>query len=69
VSDILTPLTQTAAYLSQAGFASSQDPEVAQHLQTFTSLVTQLQDVVNTINAKDATLLASKPGLPPIAPA
>lgn len=68
LSDILTPLTQTAANLAQAGYESVQDPEVAAHLENFTNLVTQLQDVVGRINEKDASLLASKPGPPPTAP-
>ena len=38
--------------------------EVAQHLQTFTDLVTQLKDVVARINQIDPSLLASKPATP-----
>ena len=45
------------------------DPEVVQHLQTFTNLVTQLKDVVSQINQIDPSLLASRPGPPPSAPA
>ena len=68
LDDILTPLAQTAANLNQAGLvASSNNPDVAQHLQNFTSLVTQLQDVVSKINQIDASLLASKAGPPPSA--
>jgi len=68
LDDILTPLTQTAANLTQARVGAALDPEVAQHLQTFTELVTQLRDVVQKLNAIDPSLLASKPGPPPGAP-
>lgn len=67
LGDILTPLTQTAANLSRAGHPALQDPEIAAHLQNFTNLVTQLQDVVGRINQLDATVLASRPGPPPAA--
>jgi hypothetical protein len=70
LDDILTPLTQTAASLNQAGLiGAAVDPEVAEHLQRFTDLVTQLKDVVNQINQIDPSLLASKPGPPPTASA
>jgi hypothetical protein len=65
LTDILTPLTQTAANLTAAGHPAVQDPEMAQHLANFTNLVTQLQDVVTRINQLDATVLASRPGPPP----
>ena len=68
LDDILTPLTQTAANLTQGRVGAALDPEVAQHLQTFTDLVTQLRDVVQKLNAIDPSLLASKPGPPPGAP-
>ena len=67
LTDILTPLTQTAANLAAAGHPAVQDPELSQHLENFTSLVTQLQEVVGRINQLDATVLASRPGPPPIA--
>jgi hypothetical protein len=66
LDDILTPLTQTAASLTTAGMLGpGADPQIAQHLQQFTDLVTQLKDVVGRINQIDASLLASKPGPPP----
>jgi hypothetical protein len=66
LDDILTPLTQTAASLNAAGMiGAGVDPQIAQHLQEFTDLVTQLKDVVGRINQIDASLLASKPGPPP----
>jgi hypothetical protein len=67
LTDILTPLTQTAANLAQSGHPAVQDPEIAQHLQNFADLVSQLQDVVTRINQLDATVLASRPGPPPSA--
>ena len=67
LDDILTPLAQTAANLTQGRVGAALDPEVAQHLQTFTDLVTQLRDVVQKLNAIDPSLLASKPGPPPTA--
>jgi hypothetical protein len=65
LDDILIPLTKTASNLAQAGMVTAQDPETAQHLQKFTDLVTQLQDVVSHINQIDPSLLASKAGPPP----
>jgi hypothetical protein len=66
LDDILTPLTQTASRLNTTGtVGAATDPAVAQHLQTFTDLVTQLKDVVARINQIDPTLLASKPGPTP----
>ena len=65
LDDILTPLTQTASQLNGGRVGAALDPEVAQHLQTFTDLVTQLKDVVSRINQIDPTLLASKPTTPP----
>jgi hypothetical protein len=67
IDDILTPLTQTAANLTQANLGSATDPEMAQHLQQFTDLVTQLHQVATRINQLDPSLLASKPGPPPSA--
>jgi hypothetical protein len=68
LDDILTPLTQTVTNLNAAGMLDpSADPEIAQHLQTFTDLVTQLKDVTSRINQIDANLLASKLGPPPSA--
>jgi len=70
LDDILTPLTQTASNLALAAApGAALDPEVVQHLQTFTSLVNQLKDVVSQINQIDPSLLASRPGPPPSAPA
>jgi hypothetical protein len=69
LDDILIPLTQTASNLAQAAAPrAALDPEVAQHLQTFTNLVTQLKDVVSRINQIDPSLLASNPGPPPSVP-
>jgi hypothetical protein len=65
LDDILTPLTKTASNLTQAGQGAAMNPEAAQHLQKFTELVTQLQDVVSHINQIDPSLLASKAGPPP----
>jgi hypothetical protein len=66
LDDILTPLTETATHLNSAGLVrTAVDPDVAQHLQTFTDLVSQLKDVVAQINQIDPNLLASKPGPPP----
>jgi hypothetical protein len=68
LDDILTPLTQTAGHLNTAGMVGqATDPQVAQLMQQFTDLVSQLKDVVAKINAIDPTLLASKPGPPPSA--
>jgi len=67
MDDLITPLTQTVGNLHAAGMVTS-DSEVAQHLQTFNDLVSQLKDVVGNINSIDPTLLASKPGPPPSAP-
>jgi hypothetical protein len=67
LDDILTPLTQTAANLNQANFASAADPTVAAHLQKFTDLVSQLKDVAGQIDSIDSSLLASKAGPPPSA--
>jgi hypothetical protein len=68
LDDILTPLTQTSTHLNTAGIVSSTtDPRVAELMQKFTDLVTQLKDVVAQINAIDPNLLASKPGPPPSA--
>jgi ABC-type transporter Mla subunit MlaD len=64
LDDILNPLTQTASNLNTGRVGAALDPEVAQHLQTFTDLVTQLRDVVARINQIDPTLLASKPAPP-----
>jgi len=66
LDDILTPLTQTASRLNTGGtVGAAMDPAVAQHLQTFNDLVTQLKDVVAQINQIDPSLLASKPATPP----
>ena len=67
LDDILTPLTQTVGNLHAAGMVTA-DSEVAQHLQTFNDLVTQLKEVVGHINSIDPNLLASKPGPPPAPP-
>jgi len=72
LDDILTPLIQTASQLAQAGqtqaeFRAALDPQVTQHLQRFTELVTELREVVQRINQVDPSLLASKRGPPPIA--
>jgi hypothetical protein len=68
LDDILTPLTQTSGHLTTAGIVGqATDPQVAQLMQQFTDLVTQLKAVVAQINAIDPTLLASKPGPPPSA--
>jgi len=69
LDDILIPLTQTAANLTQANIGSSQDPAVAEHLQKFTDLVNQLKEVTGHLNTLDPTLLASKAGPPPSAAA
>lgn len=68
LNDILIPLTQTAANLSQARTGAVMDPHVAEHLQRFTDLVTQIKDVVAQIDQIDPSLLASRPGPPPTAP-
>ena len=66
MDDILTPLSQTTTHLNNAGIVgAATDPEVAQLLQRFNDLVSQLKDVVNQINQIDPSLLASKPGPPP----
>ena len=69
LDDILTPLTQTATHLATAGLLSgaADHPEMAQHLQRFTELVSQLREVASQIDQIDPTLLASKPGPPPSA--
>jgi hypothetical protein len=67
LDDILTPLTQTAAQVNTGRVGAALDPEVAQHLQTFTDLVSQLKDVVAQINQIDPTVLASKSAPPPSA--
>jgi ABC-type transporter Mla subunit MlaD len=67
LDDILTPLTQTAANLAQANIGAAQDPAVAEHLQKFTDLVSQLKEVTSNINSIDPSLLASKAGPPPSA--
>jgi ABC-type transporter Mla subunit MlaD len=67
MDDILAPLTQTAANLAQAQVGSATDPTVAEHLQKFTDLVSQLKEVSSNINSLDPTLLASKAGPPPSA--
>ena len=68
MDDILTPLTQTTTHLNTAGMVgAATDPEVAQLLQRFNELVSQLKDVVTQINQIDPTLLASKAGPPPSA--
>ena len=68
MDDILTPLTQTTTHLNTAGIVgAATDPEVAQLLQKFNDLVSQLKDVVSQINQIDPTLLASKAGPPPSA--
>jgi hypothetical protein len=67
LDDILNPLTQTASRVAQAAPGAALDPEVAQHLQTFSELVNQLKDVVTQINSIDPNLLASKPASPPSA--
>jgi hypothetical protein len=69
LDDILTPLTQTAANLTQANVGAATDPTVAAHLQRFNDLVSQLKEVTSTINQIDSSLLASKPGPPPSAAA
>jgi hypothetical protein len=67
LGDILAPLTQTVGSLQAAGMVTA-GSEVAQHLQTFNDLVTQLHEVVGHINSIDPNLLASKPGPPPSPP-
>lgn len=67
LDDILTPLTQTAANLRQAGLGRALDPEVAEHLDRFNDLVNQLKEVVGHIDQLDSSLLVSKPGPPPLA--
>ena len=67
LGDILAPLTQTVGNLQNAGMVTA-DSEVAQHLQTFNDLVSQLHEVVGHINSIDPNLLASKPGPPPSPP-
>jgi hypothetical protein len=66
LDDLITPLTQTVDNLHAAGMVTP-DSEVAQHLQTFNDLVSQLKNVVGNINSIDPNLLASKPGPPPSA--
>jgi hypothetical protein len=70
LEDILNPLIETSSQLMAAGqtqpeFSAALRPEVTQHLQRFTELVTELRDVVQRINDADPSLLASKPGPPP----
>jgi hypothetical protein len=68
MDDILSPLSQTTTHLNTAGMVgAATDPEVAQLLQQFNELVSQLKDVVTKINQIDPTLLASKSGPPPSA--
>ena len=67
LADILAPLTQTVGNLQAAGMVTA-GSEVAQHLQRFNDLVTQLHEVVGHINSIDPNLLASKPGPPPSPP-
>jgi hypothetical protein len=64
LEDILNPLIQTASRVTQAAPGAALDPEVAQHLQRFTELVTQLKDVVTQINSINPSLLASTPTPP-----
>jgi hypothetical protein len=64
LDDLISPLTQTVDNLHAAGMVTP-DSEVAQHLQTFNDLMSQLKDVVGNINTIDPNLLASKPGPPP----
>ena len=65
LDDLLDPLTRTAENLNRAGLGRVNDPEVAEQLQEFTQLVTQLKEVGTRINVMDPDLLASKRGLPP----
>ena len=65
LEDILTPLTQTAASLTQAQAAPgvapapAMDPTMVQQLQRLSDLASQLKDVVTQINAgrRDASWL------------
>jgi hypothetical protein len=64
LDDLLTPLTQTAAKLTQAGPGAAA-PELAQHLQTLSDLAGQIKEVVGKINQIDPTMLAPTPQQPP----
>ena len=65
LDDLLTPLTQTAAKLTQAGPGAAATPELAQHLQTLSDLAGQIKEVVGKINQIDPTMLSPTPQQPP----
>jgi hypothetical protein len=65
LDDLLTPLTQTAARLTQAGPGAAATPELAQHLQTLSDLAGQIKEVVGKINQIDPTMLSPTPQQPP----
>jgi hypothetical protein len=62
---LLQPLMQHAANLSQPDASANMDPQLAQHVQNLSSLLTQLNDVVGHINQLDPTILAPAPPPPP----
>lgn len=63
--DILTPLMQMSANLTQAVPAPVPGSDIHQHVQQLSDLARQLHDVVNRINDADPKLLAPTPQTPP----
>ena len=57
IDDIFGPVVQQAASLTQPGAAA--DPELVQHVQTLSGLITQMRDVIDRINRIDPTILSS----------
>ena len=76
LDDILTPLTQSAGKVpeagpgttgsvAQSGSGAAGNPDLAQHMQTLSALAGQLKEVISKINQIDPTLLAPTPRRPP----
>lgn len=59
LDDILTPLAQKGVSPPPAGQGATTNPELAQHLQTLSTLAGQLKDVVGKINQLDPTVLSA----------
>jgi hypothetical protein len=62
--DILTPLSQMAARLTESTPAATHDSALHGHVNELSDLAAKLKDVVGRIHAIDSNLLAPGPSRP-----
>lgn len=59
--DLFGPVLETARARTAPGAVASLSPELTQHLQTVADLLTQLRDVLDSINQIDPTVWDTQP--------